>query len=90
MTASHESAPLNCHSQATVSVQKPFCFSSRVPSGDPVPFHEQECFAQLGPWPAGFPEAERAARESLALPVFGELSDDQLRYVVDSLVAIIA
>jgi dTDP-4-amino-4,6-dideoxygalactose transaminase len=56
----------------------------------PVPFHEQECFAHLGPWPAGFPEAERAARESLALPVFGELSDDQLRYVVDSLVAIIA
>jgi dTDP-4-amino-4,6-dideoxygalactose transaminase len=56
----------------------------------PVPFHEQECFAHLGPWPAGFPEAERAARDSLALPVFGELSDDQLRYVVDSLVAIIA
>jgi dTDP-4-amino-4,6-dideoxygalactose transaminase len=56
----------------------------------PVPFHAQECFSYLGPWPAGFPEAERAARESLALPVFGELSDDQLRYVVDSLAAVLA
>jgi dTDP-4-amino-4,6-dideoxygalactose transaminase len=55
----------------------------------PVPFHQQECFAYLGSWPAGFPEAERAARESLALPVFGELSDDQLRYVVDSLAAVL-
>jgi dTDP-4-amino-4,6-dideoxygalactose transaminase len=55
----------------------------------PVPFHQQECFAHLGPWPAGFPEAERAAGESLALPVFGELSDEQLRYVVDRLAAVL-
>jgi dTDP-4-amino-4,6-dideoxygalactose transaminase len=56
----------------------------------PVPFHEQECFSYLGPWAGGFPEAERAARESLAIPVFGELSDDQLRYTVDSLGALVA
>jgi dTDP-4-amino-4,6-dideoxygalactose transaminase len=56
----------------------------------PVPFHQQECFAYLGPWADGFPEAERAARESLAIPIFGELSDDQLQYVVDSLAALLA
>jgi dTDP-4-amino-4,6-dideoxygalactose transaminase len=55
----------------------------------PIPFHEQECFAHLGPWTGGFPEAERAARESLAVPIYGELSDDQLQYVVGSLAAIL-
>ncbi len=55
----------------------------------PVPFHQQECFAYLGARPDGFPEADHAARESLAIPIFGELSDDQLQYVVDSLAALV-
>jgi dTDP-4-amino-4,6-dideoxygalactose transaminase len=55
----------------------------------PVPFHRQHCFLHLGYAAGAFPEAERAAAESLALPIFGELSDEQLRHVVDSLATLV-
>ena len=56
----------------------------------PIPPHLQECFAYLGYKEGDLPESERACREVLALPVYPELPEEQIRYVARELLAAVA
>jgi dTDP-4-amino-4,6-dideoxygalactose transaminase len=51
----------------------------------PVPFHRQECFAYLKCRNSDYPHSNFAAEHSLALPIYPELTQDQIKYVVTSI-----
>ena len=51
----------------------------------PIPFHLQECFANLGYMKGDFPVSESIADTSLALPIYPELSPEQIEFVADKI-----
>jgi dTDP-4-amino-4,6-dideoxygalactose transaminase len=55
----------------------------------PVPLHLQECFSSLGYKDGDLPESEKASRETLSIPVFSLLTDEEKDYVASTILAFV-
>lgn len=55
----------------------------------PVPLHLQDAYQFLGYKQEDFPVAEKCAREFVSLPMFPELTEEQVRYVVEKIKGLI-
>ena len=51
----------------------------------PVPLHLQKAYSFMNKGPGSFPIAEKCAAEYVSLPMFAELTDEQVTYVVDQI-----
>ena len=52
----------------------------------PLSLHLQNCFKDLGYKEGDFPESEKASKETIALPIFGELKEEQLEHVAKTII----
>lgn len=50
----------------------------------PIPIHFQKAYQHIGYKKGDFPESEKAAEECLSLPMYAEISDDQVNYVIEN------
>jgi dTDP-4-amino-4,6-dideoxygalactose transaminase len=55
----------------------------------PLSLHMQDCYSECGQPEGSLPNAERAARETIALPIYPDLSDEQRTHVADTLIEVI-
>jgi len=51
----------------------------------PIPLHLQKCFRNLGYKKGDFPESEKAARNIVAIPVYPDLTGEEMRYIISSI-----